>query len=440
MKLLALALATLSARAFGTPESDIVTAISADRMMDTVKYLSGATSSIKTRFTPTPGCFAATDWAKSYFESLGYSVTLQSWGTVEGYTAAPNVIARKPGTGYANDIYVVCAHIDSYSNQRWTNAPGADDNASGCAVVMEAALLLKDYPTEYPIEFVLFTGEEQWMLGSTYYVTHPGPRVFRGAINLDMVAYEMTPGTPIVVEVCGSSQTIGNAVHAASLLYNPGRVITRVSDCAGDHGPFGDRGIPNCLVIEGTADDIWGGSNPNYHRTTDTWTYLHPQFMRECAIAALGGLASLANVSNGMISVEMPGYAGNLANVMVEVQRRNPGETTPVATYYLPLSPSGKVEIPDAVPAGTWDIAVKAPGRLRDVAKSVKVPTHAVATFALTPGDANNDNRVDILDLNATLLAFGTAGSAYTDVDGDGLVALGDLNLVLVGFGEQGEP
>ena len=440
MKAIALIAALATITCFATPEQDIVNAISASRMMDNIKYLSGATSSIKTRYTPASGCFVAANWTKAYFESLGYMVTLQSWGTVDGYPAAPNVIARKPGTNGTNEVYVLCAHLDSVSNQPWTNAPGADDNASGSAIVMEAALLLKDYPTEYTVEFVLFTGEEQWMLGSSYYVQNPGSRQFLGAINCDMTAYEKAPGTPIVVAQCNYIYPLADLVAQLSQYYNPGRAVARHEQCPSDQWAFGYAGIPNCMVAEATAEQIWGGSNPNYHKTTDTWDYLHPQFQRECAIAAIAGIAHLANVSNGMAAVLMPEYVGNRSAITVEVQLREPGQTQPIGVFNLPLSAAGTFELPDDIPAGTWDISVRAPGWLRGLAESVSVPSLQGITVLLKPGDANNDNRVDVLDLNAVLLAFGAAGAAHTDIDGDGVVALGDLNLVLLGFGKQGDP
>jgi photosystem II stability/assembly factor-like uncharacterized protein len=68
-----------------------------------------------------------------------------------------NLIATKTGTTYPDQHYIVCAHYDATSNNPMVNAPGADDNGSGTATVLETARVLADYEFKYSIKFVLFT-------------------------------------------------------------------------------------------------------------------------------------------------------------------------------------------------------------------------------------------------------------------------------------------
>src|SRR5690606_1946621 len=82
-----------------------------------------------------------------------------------------NKIVTIPGHGpNAAEIVLMTAHMDSTSPQRATNAPGAEDNASGIAALMEAARLFRYYKFDRTIKLIFFTGEEQGLWGSEEYV------------------------------------------------------------------------------------------------------------------------------------------------------------------------------------------------------------------------------------------------------------------------------
>ena len=78
-----------------------------------------------------------------------------------------NVIAEIPGTRKKDEIVMLGAHLDS-----WNGATGATDNAAGCAVVMEAARILKalNLPMDRTVRMALWSGEEEGLLGSRAYV------------------------------------------------------------------------------------------------------------------------------------------------------------------------------------------------------------------------------------------------------------------------------
>ena len=404
--------------------------------MDTVKYLSGVTSSITTRFSPTAGSVAAQNWLKAQFQALGYPTVLQDWGRWNGYACSDNVIARKVGVKYPSLIYVICAHYDSTSNIPWSLAPGADDNASGVAAVLEAANLLRDYPTDYTIEFIAFSGEEQGLYGSFYYVQNPGGRQWAGAVNLDMIGYAPVANPSLWVVATTSPSALADLVRDVSLTYNPGTPVVRYTYGGGvsDNYPFYTRGVPECLLIE----HDFGDSNPYYHRTTDTWDKLTPGYLRVCATAGIASIARLAGVSNGYATVLMPEYVGARAGLVVELQLREPGGGAPVETYAVTLDAAGVFRLPDALPRGTWDLAVKAPGWLRRVSAYATIPNLQGLSFTLVPGDASGDNVVNLADVAIVLANFGL-GAQVTDIDGSGSVGIEDLNLVLVHFGEAGE-
>ena len=102
-----------------------------------------------------------------------------------------NVIATIPGKRKPEDIYMLIAHFDSISEQPEISAPGADDNASGTAAVLEIARILKDVPLGSSIQFVIFSNEEQDRLGSRHFAKKARKQGLRikGCINLDVIGY-----------------------------------------------------------------------------------------------------------------------------------------------------------------------------------------------------------------------------------------------------------
>ena len=107
----------------------------------------------------------ATQYAGEYLSHLGLQVEVHQWA---GPTY-PNVIAELPGETHPEQIVIVCAHLDSTSPSASTNAPGADDNASGSSGVLLAASLLSQYRWDVTLRFALWTGEEQGLNGSEAY-------------------------------------------------------------------------------------------------------------------------------------------------------------------------------------------------------------------------------------------------------------------------------
>ena len=118
------------------------------------------------------------------FVNFGYTdVSYQDFDS-----CSDNIIARKEGMLNPDQIWVIGAHYDSYASG---NAPGADDNATGTALVLEIARILADYEFEDTIEFVLFASEELGLYGSDAYAEAAeaqGVNIM-GAICVDMVGY-----------------------------------------------------------------------------------------------------------------------------------------------------------------------------------------------------------------------------------------------------------
>ena len=104
-------------------------------------------------FTKYENLNKAADYITKTFQDYGYQVSAH---TYKAYNKiSKNIIATKPGKDNQKDILVIGAHYDSV-----LGSPGADDNASGVAVLLEMAKFLKDFETKQSIKFVAFVNEE----------------------------------------------------------------------------------------------------------------------------------------------------------------------------------------------------------------------------------------------------------------------------------------
>lgn len=196
----------------------------------------------------------ARDNIAALMTSYGLAVEMQAFPWF-GYTGH-NVVGMKLGTVHPDQEYIIGAHYDSVDN------PGADDNASGVALVLEAARVLSTYDSDYTIRFIAFDAEEWGLWGSEAYVDEHIADDILGMISTDMVAYNK--GTN-AVDIFGFSESnpLKDAVAEAVNTYGEG-VTPYVGGSSGgsDHFPFELAGFQACLFIED-----WG--NPYYHDPED---------------------------------------------------------------------------------------------------------------------------------------------------------------------------
>ena len=262
-----------------------------------------------TRYAPTGNCLQAGQYIYNYLVSLGLPVSYQEF--YYSTYLCRNVIAQVTGQTYPEQVVIICAHYDSTSDQRWTLAPGADDNASGTAAVLEAARIVSSRPLDFTVRFILFSAEEQGLIGSLRYVQeklNPAENIL-GVLNLDMVAY--ADYLPEDLDVIGNrySGWLVDRVAALAGTYGPvpGKKIIDASFVYSDHAPFWDRGIAAICAIEDASVP-----NPYYHKTTDTVDTLNFDFYRAAARGSLISLADLAQVIR-------PGYPSTPRNFNLSV-------------------------------------------------------------------------------------------------------------------------
>lgn len=167
--------------------------------------------------------------------------------------------AKKAKSSGKNDILVISSHHDSVAL-----APGANDNASGTAMTMELARVLKNIPTDTEIRFITFGAEEAGLVGSTHYVEHlPKKELSRivANFNLDMVGSK-DAGELILQTVDEKPNLVTKLAQEASKKLNGKPTPFKQGDSS-DHVPFAKAGIPAALFIHNPPE-------PWYHKPEDS--------------------------------------------------------------------------------------------------------------------------------------------------------------------------
>ena len=231
--------------------------VSMDSLEATVQHLQDYGS----RIWNTDNAYTASDWIANRMEALGLEVEQQpfyaeTW--LGSGNAAPNVIGIQRGTLYP-DTYVVCgSHFDSFSWEAMYgggNAPGADDNATGVASVLESARIMTQYEFEYSIIYCAYGCEEMGLYGSEAYASRcqeEGMDII-GYFNNDMNGY-LNPGDEIHIDCIypNAVEPIGTYYMNVGSVYYPELSITHVyfNEGDSDHTSFNNHGYMGIYPFE----------------------------------------------------------------------------------------------------------------------------------------------------------------------------------------------
>ena len=219
----------------------------------------------------------------------------------------PNVIGTLRGTGCPDVSFIIGAHYDTVNS-----SPGADDNASGVAAMLEIARVLSNESFQPSIEFVGFSFEEDGLVGSRQMAAQAraAGKEIAGVLVFDMIGYTCDepgcqtyppglsgPDIGDFIAVVGNTasapllqiftEASASAVPAlpVSPLEVPGKGETFPHSRRSDHAPFWDQGYRS-LMITDTANF----RNPNYHQATDTLGTVNVDFTADVANAALAAV------------------------------------------------------------------------------------------------------------------------------------------------------
>jgi Zn-dependent M28 family amino/carboxypeptidase len=293
--------------AFGQAQTDpkiydIIDAVSEERLRNDVKTLAdfGTRNTFSDTISDTRGIGAARRWIKSQFDNISKDCKdclevfyQKDFVTKEGNRRVPkdawvvNVVAIQRGTKYPNRFVIMSGDIDSRASDTMdftTDAPGANDNASGMAGTIEAARVLSKYQFESSIIYVGLSGEEQGLFGGAGLAKYAKDNNWNvvGILNNDMIGnIEGVDGVidnrtfrifsePVPAneterarrsrrfyggEVDGISRQLARYVHKNVKTYMPEMnpmMIYRLDRFGrgGHHRPFNDLGFAGIRIME----------------------------------------------------------------------------------------------------------------------------------------------------------------------------------------------
>ncbi|MBR6878043.1 MAG: M28 family peptidase [Bacteroidales bacterium] len=250
--------------------SEMLAQVDMDSLQATVQHLQDYGS----RIWNSDNAFAASDWIAGRMASYGLEVEQQAFNAntwMGSGAAGPNVIGIQRGTLYP-DTYVVCgSHLDSFSYEAWFGsgtAPGADDNATGVASVLESARIMSQYEFEYSIVYCAYGCEEMGLYGSEAYASRcqqEGMDII-GYFNNDMNGYLYGDQIHIDLIYPNSVEPIGNYYMNVANVYYPEMPVRHVNFSEGDsdHTSFNNHGYMGIYPFED-----YQHYSPNIHTPQD---------------------------------------------------------------------------------------------------------------------------------------------------------------------------
>ena len=277
-------------------------AVSAARMLADVQALEHMP-----RFTA-QGRVEAAEYIQGQLEGMGLTVRLQAFPDED--PVGVNLLADFPGQDPSAGVVVVGAHFDA-----WSDSPGADDNASGVAAVLEIARTMteNELVSARTVQFAFFDLEEVGCVGSEAYVKQVDPATVHVALILEAMGLTCSapgcqafPGglpTPppargdfLAVLVDMEHDQLAEPFRDTSsglplyLLSVPRKGLDASTTRRSDHSKFWDRGIAAMMVT-----DTGALRNPNYHLFGDKSDLLDLAFFGAATKAALDATLVLAN-------------------------------------------------------------------------------------------------------------------------------------------------
>ena len=274
-----------------------------------------------------PGNRKAAEFLFNAYKSFGYEPEYQTFeapNALDGKTS--NVVATLRGTVNPELVYVVSSHFDSVEA-----GPGADDDSSGTAALLEAARVLAGHPLPATIVFASFTGEEAGLLGSREFVRRAseGRMHVAGALNNDMIGWKNDERLDNTIRY--SNPGIRDIQHAAAMLFT--RLITydalyfKGTDAVSFYDAYGD-------IVGGIGSYPVLGS-PHYHQASDVLEFEDHQLITETSKTTVATLMLLASSPARLTRLKVDSYSGTAAALSWA-----PAPEKGVTTYIVDYGPA----------------------------------------------------------------------------------------------------
>jgi len=274
------------------------------------------------RYVVVDSCWAAGYWIRDKFQEYGYSaVRLDTFQTMsfQDSVDAMNVIAVKEGTTRPSEYVVLGGHYDSVNAENFHDpfapAPGAEDNATAVAAVLEAARLLEGVPTDRSIMFACWSAEEVGLWGSRHFVAEAVEESLDIVVylNMDCIGYlEPSPDeAPVIVFTDSLSLAIAGYMQTLAHTHTPYEFQTCIRPIgASDHTSFWEARYN--VVDTGTTI-----SSPYRHTTDDIIDNIDTDFARAIAAVNVAATAAVAGVTGE--DANLPPETMRIANCAASV-------------------------------------------------------------------------------------------------------------------------
>lgn len=219
-----------------------------------------------------------------------------------------NVIAtKKPKDVEDPEIVYVGSHLDSVPF-----APGANDNASGTASLIELARTFKDYDGDKELRFAAFGGEELGFVGSRYHVDNlPQDEIDRTIVQfqMDMVGTSWVPASQLFINtVDGEPNLVSESTEeAADRADVNSDVLTLHELSRSDHVPFHEKGVDSALFIWMEPGTLPGAADiePYYHSPEDKIEHISPERIQLTGDLVQSAISDLIDYQNADEDADM---------------------------------------------------------------------------------------------------------------------------------------
>jgi len=285
------------------------------------------------KYVTQPGNKLAAAFLFDIYKSFGYEPEYQPFeyrirNGPTGPTA--NVVATLKGTVNPDLIYVVSSHFDSVAA-----GPGADDDSSGTAALLETARILAKHPQPATIVFASFTGEEAGLLGSREFVRRAVADKLNvvGALNNDMIGWSNNARLDNTIRY--SNAGIRDIQHAAAMQFSG--LITydalyyKSTDAAAYYEAYGDivGGIGSYPVL----------GNPHYHQSHDLLEGINHQLVTEVSKTTAATLMLLASSPSRLKDLKVDSFSNTTATLSW-----TPSPEKGITGYVVAYGPASKPE------------------------------------------------------------------------------------------------
>jgi len=265
-------------------------------LLDDLGYLASPT--LAGRRVDSVGNATARTYLENRFQTLGLSYYgtgyAQTFSDPPSQASGTNVVGYLSGSETPGSVILISAHFDHIGSRNGLVCPGADDNASGTAAVLQLAAYFKAHPPAHTLIFALFDGEEQGLWGSEAFASQPPIPLsqIKLVYNLDMIAQGTMGRIFVGGTSLGSYPAATNAFLRNTVIqgFSTSKVEVRPDfetyDAYSDQQPFRVRGVPFLFFSVGDDD-------PYYHTPADTYESIPKVFYWAAVEAILDTLLRL---------------------------------------------------------------------------------------------------------------------------------------------------